>query len=128
MFQVGAISQCHPPDKSEEAGFHVIRLQFQTAPQDTAWSHALLKLQIHDQNKDCCFQAIKSEVVCHLGIDNGTSFFQIIFDSYFQKSASTLLPSFLLPYFNFSLSSLTLVFFLLLLFFSPFYYQDKHFK
>lgn len=128
MFQVGAISQCHPPDKSEGTGFHVICIQFQTAPQDTAWSHTLLKLQIHDQNKDCCFQAIKSEVVCHLGIDNGTSFFQIIFDSYFQKSASTLLPSFLLPYFNFSLSSLTLVFFLLLLFFSPFYYQDKHFK
>ena len=58
MFQVGAIGQCHPPDKSEEAGFHVIQLQFQTAPQDTAWSHALLELQIHDQNKDCCFQAI----------------------------------------------------------------------
>lgn len=111
MFQVGAISQCHPPDKSEEAGFQVIQIQFQTAPQDTAWSQALLKLQIHDQNKDCCFQAIKSEVVCHLGIDNRTSFFQIIFDSYFQKSASTLLPSFLLPYFNFYLSSLTLVFF-----------------
>lgn len=111
MFQVGAISQCHPPDKSEEAGFQVIQLQFQTVPQDTAWSQALLKLQIHDQNKDCCFQAIKSEVVCHLGIDNRTSFFQIIFDSYFQKSASTLLPSFLLPYFNFYLSSRTLVFF-----------------
>lgn len=111
MFQVGAISQCHPPDKSEEAGFQVIQIQFQTAPQDTAWSQALLKLQIHDQNKDCCFQAIKSEVVCHLGIDNRTSFFQIIFDSYFQKSASTLLPSFLLPYFNFYLSSLTLVYF-----------------
>ena len=102
MFQVGAISQRHPP-KSEEAGFHVIQLQFQTAPQDTAWSQALLKLQIHDQNKDCCFQAIKSEVVYHLGIDNGTSFFQIIFDSYFQKSASSLLPFFLLQYFNFYL-------------------------
>ena len=102
MFQVGAIGQRHPP-KSEEAGFHVIQLQFQTAPQDTAWSQALLKLQIHDQNKDCCFQAIKSEVVYHLGIDNRTSFFQIIFDSYFQKSASSLRPFFLLPYFNFYL-------------------------
>ena len=119
MFQVEAIGQCHPPDKSEEAGFHVIQLQFQTAPQDTAWSHALLELQIHDQNKDCCFQAIKSEVVCHLGIDNRTSFFQIIFDSYLQKSASTLLPSFLLLSFNFSFSSLTLVFFVVVVVLFP---------